>query len=112
MAPTPDDPTRILALLPDRWHEQFLTEYRAGLDAAHEVGQWPLLRALLHRWRLRANAYSEPGFNTAAQAARDARPEDLIPLQPVSYRPMLIGRAQKTVRRPHRPPQRLRNATG
>lgn len=78
--PHPDDPTQILALLPERWHEQFLAEYRAGLDAAREVGQWPRLRALLHRWRLRATAYTDPGFDAAAQAARDARPEDLVRL--------------------------------
>lgn len=78
--PEPDDPTQILALLPDRWHEQFLAEYRAGIDAAREVGQWPQLRALLHRWRLRATAYTDPGFDAAAQAAHDARPEDLVPL--------------------------------
>ncbi|GAB7146038.1 DUF6247 family protein [Mycobacterium riyadhense] len=78
--PDPDDPTQILALLPDRWHEQFLAEYRAGLDAAREVGQWPRLRTRLHRWRLRATAYADPGFDAAAQAARDARPEDLLPL--------------------------------
>lgn len=72
--PDPDDPTQILALLPDRWHDQFLAEYRAALDAAREVGQWPQLRALLHRWRLRATAYSDPGFDAAAHAARDARP--------------------------------------
>ncbi|MGF2944006.1 DUF6247 family protein [Mycobacterium sp. Lab-001] len=76
----PDDPTQILALLPDRWHQQFLAEYRAGLDAAREVGQWHLLRALLHRWRLRATAYCDPGFEAAAQTARDPRPEDLVPL--------------------------------
>ena len=57
-----------------------LAEYRAGLDAAREVGQWPRLRALLHRWRLRAAAYSDPEFDAAAQAARRARPEDLVPL--------------------------------
>ncbi len=78
--PDPDDPTQILRLLPDRWHEQFLAEYRAALDAAHEVGQWPGLRALLHRWQLRATAYADPGFDVAAQTARDARPEDLVPL--------------------------------
>jgi hypothetical protein len=78
--PDPDDPTHILELLPVRWHEQFLAEYRAGLDAAREVGQWPRLRALLHRWRLRATAYADPGFDAAAQAARDAHPEDLIAL--------------------------------
>lgn len=78
--PDPDDPTEILALLAPRWHEQFLAEYRAALNAAHEVRQWPRLRAMLHRWRLRATAYTDPGFDDAAQAARDARPEDLVPL--------------------------------
>ena len=78
--PDPDDPAHILALLPDRWHDQFLAEYRSGLDDAREVGQWPRLRALLHRWRLRATAYSDPGFDASAQAARHARPEDLVPL--------------------------------
>lgn len=78
--PDLDDPIQILTLLPDRWHEQFLAEYRAGLDAAREVGQWPRLRTLLHRWRLRATAYADPGFEAAAQAARDARLEDLLPL--------------------------------
>ena len=78
--PDPDEPAQILALLPDRWHEQFLAEYRSGLDAAREVGQWPRLRALLHRWRLRATAYADPGFEDAAQAARRARLEDLVPL--------------------------------
>jgi hypothetical protein len=76
----PDDPARILALLPERWQQQFLAEYRSGLDAAREVGQWSRLRALLHRWRLRATAYADPGFEAAAQTARQADPEDLVPL--------------------------------
>lgn len=76
----PDDPAQILALLPDRWHEQFLAEYRSGLDAAREVGQWPRPPALLHRWRLRATACTDPGFHAAAEAARRARPEELVPL--------------------------------
>lgn len=78
--PDPDDPAHTLALLPNRWHEQFLAEYRSGLVAAREVGQWPQLRALLHRWRLRATAYADPGFAIAADAARRARPEALVPL--------------------------------
>ena len=78
--PDPDDPAHILALLPDRWHQQFLAEYRAGLNDAHEVGQWSRLRALLHRWRLRATAYRDPEFDAAARAARDARPDDLAPI--------------------------------
>ena len=80
LQPDPDDPAHILALLPDQWHQQFLAEYRSGLDAAREVGQWPRLRTLLHRWRLRATAYADPGFAAAAHTAARARPEDLVPL--------------------------------
>jgi hypothetical protein len=62
--PGGDGPAEILALLPQRWHEQFLGEYRAALT----------------RWRLRAAAYSDPGFDAAARAAREARAEDLTPV--------------------------------
>lgn len=72
-----DGPAEILALLPQRWHEQFLSEYRAALEAAHDVRRWRYLAEMLNRWRLRATAYSDPGFEAAAQVARDARPEDL-----------------------------------
>jgi hypothetical protein len=75
-----DGPAEILALLPQRWHEQFLGECRAALEAAHDVRQWRYLAEMLTRWRLRAAAYSDPGFEAAAQAARDARPEDLAPV--------------------------------
>ncbi len=81
----PDDPARILDLLPAPWHEQFLAEYRAALDAARDVGSWPSLRVLLHRWRLRAVAYADPGFEVARRAASTARPEDLIPLPGWDY---------------------------
>jgi uncharacterized protein DUF6247 len=73
-------PAEILALLPQRWHEQFLGEYRAAPEAAHDVRQWRHLAEMLTRWRLRAVAYSDPGFEAPAQAARDVRPEDLAPL--------------------------------
>jgi DNA invertase Pin-like site-specific DNA recombinase len=70
----------ILRRLPLRWHAQFLTEYRTALDAAREVRRWQQLSDLLHRWRLRATAYADPQFEASAQAARDARPEDLTPV--------------------------------
>ena len=78
--PASDGPAEILRLLPPRWHEHFLAEYRAALDAAHEVWRWQQLSDLLRRWRLRAIAYSDPEFGPAAQAAREARPEDLTPV--------------------------------
>ena len=32
----PDDPAGILRILRPRWHTQFIEEYRAALEAAHE----------------------------------------------------------------------------
>lgn len=78
--PEPDDPAEILRILPARWHDQFLQEYHAALEAAHEVRQWSTLRGLLHGWWLRALAYSDPAFDAAAQEAREARAEALTPL--------------------------------
>jgi hypothetical protein len=40
---------------------------------------------LLQRWSLRAAAYDAP-FETAMQEARDAHPEDLIPVPGWPYR--------------------------
>jgi hypothetical protein len=76
----PEDPAAILGLLPERWHEEFLAEYRHALEVAREVRRWPFLAELLHRWHLRAVAYSDPEFSAAVREARDARPEDLIPV--------------------------------
>lgn len=60
-AGNPEDPAAILGLLPERWHEEFLAEYLQALEAAREVCRWPFLAELLHRWHLRATAYSDPG---------------------------------------------------
>lgn len=79
--PDPDDPAEILDQLPPLWHDEFLAEYHAAaLEAASEVRQYQALRALLHRWRLRATALSDPAFEAGLQAAREARPEDLWPV--------------------------------
>jgi hypothetical protein len=78
--PTASDPADILRLLPQRWHQQFLAEYRAALDAAHEVWRWRQLDNLLHRWGLRATAYADPQFEPAARAARDAGTDQLTPV--------------------------------
>lgn len=75
--PEPDDPAEILRILSARWHDQFLQEYHAALEAAHEVRQWSNLRGLLHRWWLRALAYSDLTFEGAAQEARQAHPGTL-----------------------------------
>jgi hypothetical protein len=78
--PGPGDPGEILRILPARWHEGLLGEYHAALDAARDVRRWPQLSEMLRRWRLRAIAYADPGFEAAAQEARDARPGDLAPV--------------------------------
>lgn len=75
-----ETPAAILGLLPQQWHGEFLAEYRQALEAAREVRRWPFLAELLHRWRLRAIAYSDPEFSAAVREARDARPEGLIPV--------------------------------
>ncbi|MEV5574944.1 DUF6247 family protein [Spirillospora sp. NPDC052269] len=80
----PEDPSEILKVLPESWHEAFLTEYREALEAAHEVWRWRQLRELLHLWRLRAAAYSTSGFDASVEEAWTARPEDLhsLPQRP------------------------------
>ncbi|GAA1534796.1 DUF6247 family protein [Kribbella lupini] len=78
-----DDPAEILRVLPQRWHEQFLTEYHQALDAAHEVWRFRQLRDVLHAWQLRAVAYSNPAFDEAAAAARESRDEEFVPADQV-----------------------------
>jgi hypothetical protein len=80
---SPEDPSEILRVLPAEWHEQFLSEYHGALDAAHEVWRFQQLRDVLHLWRLRAAAYSDPGFQEALQATREDRAEDFVPAEQV-----------------------------
>lgn len=83
MQSSPEDPSEILRLLPAKWHEQFLAEYHGALDAAHEVWRFQQLREVLHLWRLRAVAYSDPGFEAALEAARDDRSDEFVPAEQV-----------------------------
>jgi hypothetical protein len=83
MQGSPGDPSEILRLLPAKWHEQFLTEYHGALDAAHEVWRFQQLRDVLHLWRLRAVAYSDPGFQQALQATREDRADEFVPAEQV-----------------------------
>ncbi|MFB9248111.1 DUF6247 family protein [Sphaerisporangium melleum] len=73
------DPAEILRILPEAWHEPFLSDHRSALDAAHEVWRFRQLRDLLHTWRLRALALADPGFERAAQAAREGRSKEFVP---------------------------------
>ncbi|MEU8143641.1 DUF6247 family protein [Nonomuraea sp. NPDC050022] len=73
-----DDPAEILRLLPERWHEQFLSDYHTALDAAHEVWRFKQLQELLHVWRLHAIAVSNPDFDHAERAVREGRTDEFV----------------------------------
>lgn len=68
----PDDPVEILQVLPARFHEQFLAEYDAAVAGARRPEQYRELHRLLRLWRLRAVAYSDPGYEGRLQALEDA----------------------------------------
>ena len=68
----PDDPVEILRILPSRFHNQFLAEYDAAVTGARRPEHYHELHHLLRLWRLRAVAYSDPGFATRRQAVQDA----------------------------------------
>jgi Family of unknown function (DUF6247) len=68
----PDDPVEILRVLPSRFHEQFLAEYDSAVANARRPEHYRELHQLLRLWRLRAAAYSDPGYEARLQAVRDA----------------------------------------
>lgn len=80
----PDDPVEILRILPREHHAQFRAEYEAAAQGARQVEGYRKLHTLLRLWRLRALAYSDPGYQSgrdaAARAARDGGSETAISL--------------------------------
>ena len=68
--PEPDDPVEILRVLPAEYHQQFLAEYEAAVDGARRPEQFRLLHDVLRLWRLRAIAYSDPGYSDRMNSAR------------------------------------------
>ncbi len=78
----PDDPMEIMRVLPARYHEQFLADYDAAAASARRPGQYRGLHQMLRLWRLRAAAYSGPGFEARLEAARSA-PGHGTPVQDV-----------------------------
>jgi len=68
----PDDPVEILSVLPVRFREQFLAEYDAAVAGARRPEQYRELHHLLRLWRLRAVAYSDPGYEARLQAMQEA----------------------------------------
>jgi hypothetical protein len=69
----PDDPVKILAVLPGAYHAQFLAEYTAAVEGARRPEQFRQLQELLRLWRLRAVAYSSPGYEERLAAACHGR---------------------------------------
>jgi hypothetical protein len=67
----PDDPIEILRVLPSRFHGQFLAEYDAAVTGARRPEHYHELHHLLRLWRLRAAAYSDPGYEARLQAMQD-----------------------------------------
>ena len=68
----PDDPVEIMSILPSQFHEQFLAEYDAAVTGARRPEHYRELHHLLRLWRLRAAAYSDPGYEARLQAMQDA----------------------------------------
>jgi Family of unknown function (DUF6247) len=73
----PDDPVEILGVLPAEFHEQFQAEYYvAAGEAARRIDGYRRLHELLRLWRLRAVAYSDPGYADRSTAAAEGRSEN------------------------------------
>jgi len=68
----PDDPVEILQVLPARFHQQFLAEYDAAAAGARRPQQYRDLHRLLRLWRLRAVAWSDPGYEARLRDLEDA----------------------------------------
>jgi hypothetical protein len=79
----PDGPVGILAVLPEGYHERFLAEYTAAVEGARRPEQFRQLRELLRLWRLRAVAYSDPGYEERLAGARHGQAAGIAPAEQV-----------------------------
>jgi hypothetical protein len=79
----PDDPVEILRILPGVYHSQFLAEYEAAVDGARRPEEFRRLHDLLRLWRLRAIAYSDPGYDARMDSAREGRAADFAPAEQI-----------------------------
>jgi hypothetical protein len=68
----PDDPVEILRVLPERFREQFLSEYAAAAEAARRPEGYRALHDLLRLWRLTSAACSDTGFEARLARVREA----------------------------------------
>jgi hypothetical protein len=77
----PYDPHEILKVLPGRYHDWFLADYRGALRAAYPAEGFLALTRMLRKWRLRAEKYAGEDYQRdlgLAQVARanKTRPEN------------------------------------
>jgi hypothetical protein len=84
LAEDPNDPEVILRDLPGQERVEFLRQYHAAVDAAHDPAGYRRLQQLLHVWRLAVIATSQPGYYEGLKAVLDGRArttpaEDAIP---------------------------------
>jgi Family of unknown function (DUF6247) len=79
----PNDPQAILSDLPERERAEFLRQYHAAVDAAHDPAGYHQLQRLLHAWRLTVVAASAPGYYEEIDAVRGGTartvPADSVP---------------------------------
>lgn len=66
----PRDPRTILARLPESKREEFLQQYRAAVDAAHQPEGYQQLQTLLQIWSVRAKVYQQQPDYDEEMAAR------------------------------------------
>lgn len=78
----PDDPVEILRVLPAQFHEHFLAEYDAAVAGARRPEQYRHLHHVLRLWRLRAAAYSDPGYEARLASARTSS-DDWTPIEEI-----------------------------
>ncbi len=78
-----DHPVEILCALPEEYHAQFRAEYATAVDGARRPEQFRQLRELLRMWRLRAAAYSSPGYQRRLAAARQGLAQEFAPAEQV-----------------------------
>jgi hypothetical protein len=88
----PRDPAVILAKLPERERERFLTEYRLAAEAAaHGVWRYKQLQELLQTWSVIAVAVNKPGYYEAVEEAWTATASGMT-LEEIIVRRRAAGR--------------------
>lgn len=75
----PDDPFEILKVLPERYHEWFLADYRNALRSAYPAEGFLALKRMLGMWRLRAEQYASLSYQTSLAEVMIARDEKKRP---------------------------------